>query len=90
MTQDLRLPSGDRQADASGETVRVFLLGPLAVEADGCEVHVAGSHRRRLLAVLATRPRRMVPVEAIVDALWGEDPPPSAAKTVQSHVVRLR
>ena len=26
----------------------------------------------------------------IVDALWGDDPPPSAGKTIQSHVMRLR
>ncbi len=32
----------------------------------------------------------MASVDAIVDALWGDDPPPSATKTVQSHVVRLR
>ena len=31
-----------------------------------------------------------MPVEALVDAMWGDDPPPSAAKTMQSHVVRLR
>ena len=39
---------------------------------------------------LAIRAGRMVPVEALVDAMWGDDPPPTAAKTVQSHVVRLR
>ena len=66
------------------------MLGPLAVDADGREVHVAGSHRRRLLALLASRPGRMLSVDAIIDALWGEDPPPTAGKTVQSHVVRLR
>ncbi len=25
-----------------------------------------------------------------IDAMWGDDPPPTAAKTLQSHVVRLR
>ncbi len=53
-------------------------------------VHVAGSHRRRLLALLASRPGRLASVESIVDALWGDDPPPSALKTVQAHVARLR
>jgi DNA-binding SARP family transcriptional activator len=71
-------------------TVLVSVLGPLVVEAAGREVHVAGTHRRRLFALLASRPGRMVSVDAIVDALWGEDPPPTAAKTVQTHVVRLR
>ena len=70
--------------------VHVLVLGPLAVEAEGRTLHVGGSHRRRLLALLASRAGRMAPVDAIVDALWGAQPPPSAAKTVQSHVVRLR
>ena len=90
MTQDVRLREGGDRPATPREDVRVSVLGPLAVEADGREVHVAGSHRRRLLALLASRPGRMVSVDAIVDALWGEDPPPTAAKTVQTHVVRLR
>ena len=51
---------------------------------------MAGSHRRRLLALLAGRAGRSVSVDVIVDALWGDDPPPSAGKTIQSHVMRLR
>ena len=90
MTHDVRLRGGDDRPLAIRGTVLVSVLGPLAVEADGREVHVAGTHRRRLLALLASRPGRMVSVDAIVDALWGEDPPPTAAKTVQTHVVRLR
>ena len=77
----------------AGEQVaqaRVLVLGALAVEFAGTPVHVAGTHRRRLLALLASRPGHAVSVDAIVDALWGEDPPRSAAKTIQSHVMRLR
>ncbi|MGI9052631.1 MAG: BTAD domain-containing putative transcriptional regulator [Ilumatobacteraceae bacterium] len=68
----------------------VLVLGSLAVEGGGRTLHVAGAQRRRLLALLASRPGRTASVEAIVDALWVDDPPPSASKTVQSHVVRLR
>ena len=39
--------------------------------------------------MLASGPGRPVSVDTIVDALWGDDPPPSAAKTIQSHVMRL-
>lgn len=70
--------------------LRVRLLGPLQVEWAGGTLHVAGPQRRRLLALLTIRAGRVVPVEALVDAMWGEAPPPSATKTVQSHVVRLR
>ena len=40
---------------AAAEVVRVLVLGPLAVEHDGRRLHVAGTHRRRLLAFLASR-----------------------------------
>ena len=83
-------PVGAPGADHHDLGTRVGVLGPLTVEHDGRELHVAGSHRRRLLALLASRTGRTVGVDAIVDALWGEDPPPSALKTIQSHVARLR
>jgi DNA-binding SARP family transcriptional activator/WD40 repeat protein len=72
------------------EVVRVLVLGPLAVEHDGRPLHVAGTHRRRLLAFLASRVGQVAGVDAIVDALWGDDPPPTATRTIQSHIARLR
>ena len=72
------------------DVVRVLVLGPLAVEHNGRPLHVAGTHRRRLLAFLVSRVGQAVGVDAIVDALWGEDPPPTATRTIQSHVARLR
>jgi DNA-binding SARP family transcriptional activator len=81
----------DRPEVASApDLVRVLVLGPLAVEHNGRPLHVAGTHRRRLLACLVSRVGQAVSVDAIVDALWGEDPPPTAARTIQSHVARLR
>ncbi len=81
-----------RAARTAGEDgkARVLVLGPLVVEHAGRTVHVAGTHRRRLLALLASRAGQVVSVDAIVEALWAEDPPPTAAKTIQSHVARLR
>ena len=70
--------------------VTVGVLGPLAVTAAGRPIHLAGRHRRRLLAFLASRPGQSVSTDAIIAALWADDPPPSAHKTLQSHVVRLR
>jgi DNA-binding SARP family transcriptional activator len=32
----------------------------------------------------------VVSVEALIQGLWGEQPPATAAKTLQSHVMRLR
>ena len=70
--------------------MRYRVLGPLEVETDDGPVTLGGQKERLLLALLLTRPNQVVPVEALVAGLWGEHPPPTAAKTLQSHVVRLR
>ncbi|WP_182874972.1 AfsR/SARP family transcriptional regulator [Microbispora sp. H10670] len=45
---------------------------------------------RRLLATLLCTPGRPVAVPALVEALWDDDPPRSAHKTLQIYVLRLR
>jgi DNA-binding SARP family transcriptional activator/energy-coupling factor transporter ATP-binding protein EcfA2 len=67
------------------------VLGPLeAIGDDGRPVRLGGQRERALLALLLTHPNQVVSMDAIVDGLWGEQPPRSAEKTLQSHVVRLR
>jgi DNA-binding SARP family transcriptional activator len=70
--------------------MRFQVLGPLEVEADNGPVALGGPKERLLLALLLTRPNQVVSVEALVRGLWAEQPPPTAAKTLQSHVKRLR
>jgi WD40 repeat protein/DNA-binding SARP family transcriptional activator len=70
--------------------MRFGVLGPLEVEADDGPVVLGGQKERLLLALLLTRPNRVVPVETLIRGLWGEHPPPTAGKTLQSHVMRLR
>jgi DNA-binding SARP family transcriptional activator len=70
--------------------MRFKVLGPLEVEADNGPVALGGPKERLLLALLLTRPNQVVPVDALVQGLWGEHPPLTAAKTLQSHVKRLR
>lgn len=45
---------------------------------------------RRLLALLALSAGRAVSADEAMDALWGERPPSSAAKSLQNAVVRIR
>jgi DNA-binding SARP family transcriptional activator/tetratricopeptide (TPR) repeat protein len=70
--------------------MHVGVLGPLEVQAGGRQVAIAGPLPRRLLALLVTRPGRFLPVAALIDGLWGDDPPAAARATLQSHVARLR
>lgn len=67
------------------------LLGPLEVRAPGgSTVDVGGRQPRVVLGLLLAARGRPVAVEALIDALWGETPPASAAGTLQSYVSRLR
>ena len=66
------------------------LLGNLEVINDGAPVDVGGTQPRTVLAMLLVAGGRVVPAESIIEALWGERPPDSAAGTLQSYVSRLR
>ncbi len=72
--------------------MHIAILGPLEVrDGDaGGSVEVAGSRLRSLLIRLALDAGRPVSVGALVDAVWGEQPPADAANALQSLVSRLR
>ena len=74
-----------------GGRVRYGLLGPLEVrDAAGMPVDLGGAQPRTVLVALLAAGGRVVPSEALVDAIWGERPPASAAGTLQTYVSRLR
>ncbi|MEU5577685.1 BTAD domain-containing putative transcriptional regulator [Streptomyces huasconensis] len=71
--------------------MRYRVLGPTrAVRADGTTVPVGGARLRALLAALALRAGRSVPAAALVDEVWGADPPADASGALQALVGRLR
>jgi predicted ATPase/DNA-binding SARP family transcriptional activator len=78
---------------SSGVTGRVFefrLLGPLEVESDGAVLPVGGPRQRALLAFLLLHPNELVRREALIDALWGEEPPARAGNALQVAIHGLR
>ncbi|TDQ04695.1 putative ATPase [Labedaea rhizosphaerae] len=67
------------------------MLGPLRVSAaDGATVELGGARLRMLLARLALDAGQVVQTEALIDGLWGEQPPADATNALQSLVSRLR
>lgn len=71
--------------------MRFGVLGRLEVCDDaGHAVRVGGSVRRELLAVLLCHAGDSVTATALIEDIWGDAPPRTAAKTLQSHLVRLR
>ena len=84
-----RCPS--EEPDPGVAAMRYRLLGPLeAVGDDGRTVAFPGERERVLLATLALSANHVVSTSRLVEALWGEDPPPTAANTLQVHVSKLR
>ena len=70
--------------------MQVALLGPLEVTVQGHRVAITAAKERAALALLALRASRPVHAEAFVEALWGEGPPPTAAKALQTYISALR
>ncbi|MFF4228121.1 BTAD domain-containing putative transcriptional regulator [Streptomyces sp. NPDC001820] len=71
--------------------MRYRVLGTTqAFHDDGTPVALGGARLRALLAVLALRPGRTVPVGVLVDEVWAGDPPADAVGAVQALVGRLR
>lgn len=66
------------------------ILGPLEAVAGGRALELGGAQRRALLAVLVLNPNQVVSIDRLIDELWGEQPPPTAAHTIQVHVSQLR
>ena len=64
----------------------IAVLGPLTVDGSGR----LGPRDRVVLQALATRLGQPVSADELIDAVWRDHPPASAAKNLQSCVVRLR
>ncbi|MEM8746598.1 MAG: BTAD domain-containing putative transcriptional regulator [Actinomycetota bacterium] len=70
---------------------RISLLGGVAItDPSGHDVDPGPAKCRELLAALALEPQVAVPVSRLVVLLWGDDPPRTAEKTLQTYVARLR
>jgi YVTN family beta-propeller protein len=70
--------------------VEFRILGPVEVCLDGSTLALRGRKQRALLAVLLLHANEVVSRDRLIDALWGERPPPSVHQSLDSYVSRLR
>jgi YVTN family beta-propeller protein len=70
--------------------MRFGILGQLEVSDGARDVTIAQGRQRLLLAVLLVHANEPVSSERLVDALWGETPPPTAIRSLHNHVSALR
>ncbi len=67
------------------------LLGPLSIRRSGGTVALPSAKQRSVLAVLLLEASHaVVPAERLIDELWGEEPPATAAKALQVLVSKVR
>ena len=70
--------------------VEYRLLGPVEALVDGRPVDLGGPRQRGVLVTLLTEANSVVPASRLVDAVWGDEPPATAANLVQRAVSQLR
>lgn len=70
--------------------LEIKILGNLEFLKDGHTSTPSPPMVRRILALLAVRTNRLVPMTTFVEELWGESPPKSAETTVRNYVYQLR
>ncbi len=82
-------PRGPDPRFGRGIPIDFRILGPLEAHA-GRALPLGGAKQRALLALLLLRRNEAVSTDDLIDGLWGEAPPATAAKAVQVYVSRLR
>jgi DNA-binding SARP family transcriptional activator len=70
--------------------VEFAILGPLEARADGRELALGGPKQRAVLAMLLLQANQPVSRDRLIDGLWAESPPRTAAHTLDDYVSRLR
>jgi DNA-binding SARP family transcriptional activator len=70
--------------------VEIRVLGRVDALVAGRSLPLRRSKQRGVLAMLALRANRTVSADELIDGLWAEHPPASAAKNLQFYVSQLR
>ncbi|MGB3437233.1 MAG: AfsR/SARP family transcriptional regulator [Actinophytocola sp.] len=69
--------------------MHIELLGPLRIYRYGSEVSLPAK-TQKVFAALVLNAGSIVPTTRLVDELWGDQPPVSALRTVQTYVYHIR
>jgi SARP family transcriptional regulator, regulator of embCAB operon len=70
--------------------VDVKILGPMEISVRGPSTLPTAGKPRQVLALLALRGDSLVTVPTLMEEIWGEQPPRSAATTLQTYILQLR
>ena len=70
--------------------LRLSVLGEMTALLGGAPVDLGGPRQRAVLGLLVVARGDIVPADSLVDALWGDEPPPSATSALQAYISHLR
>ena len=70
--------------------VRVELLGAVRAWRNGVEVDLGTARRRAVFALLALRTGQVVSKDELIDGVWGDSPPATAAAGLHTYISGLR
>jgi DNA-binding SARP family transcriptional activator/tetratricopeptide (TPR) repeat protein len=73
-----------------GSGLRVCVLGGLTVTRHGRVLSLGGPLQRAVFALLVLARGAVVTRDRLIDAMWGEEPPPSTVGALQAYISRLR
>ena len=66
------------------------MLGPLEVQEGENTLQLGGPKQRTVLALLLLRAGEVVSVDALTDALWGDQPPRTSPTAIHNFVAEVR
>src|SRR5256885_17141415 len=70
--------------------MKFVLLGSVGGWSHGRPVDLGTARQRCVLAALLVAPGRPVPVDVLVDRVWGAEPPAAVRSALYSYIARLR
>src|SRR5688572_12711594 len=68
----------------------VRLFGGVEFSGPGGTTTFSGAKQRAIAARLALDPGRTLSAEQLVDAIWGDEPPPTVKASLQTHISQIR
>jgi DNA-binding SARP family transcriptional activator len=66
------------------------VLGPLEAQVSDTLIRISGVKQQTILGMLLLGMEKPVPLSRLIDAVWGEAAPPTAAKQIRNAVSGLR
>ena len=75
---------------SAAHRLEFHILGPLEARVGGAPARLGGPRQRAVLAILLGHANEVVPAERLIDDVWEDEAPETAANVLQGYVSHLR